>query len=80
MPDDALVPVLAPQDVAAASPPGSGIASTARDRLAQDPVLDRLAIAVQLLERVGVPARLVGVVGEHELEGDVRADRAGPPR
>ena len=48
--DHALVPVLAREDVAAAAALPLGQRLDERDRLAQDPVLDRLALAVQLLE------------------------------
>jgi len=36
--------------------------------LPENPALDRLALAVQLLERVGEPPRLGFVLGEEELE------------
>ena len=39
-----------------------------RDRRAHDLVLDCLPVAVQLLEPVGEPARLVGVLGQQQLE------------
>ena len=70
-PDHAFVPVLVPQHVATTATSRLGHRVDGCDRLAQNPVLDGLTIAVQLLEGVGVPARLVGVVREHELERDV---------
>ena len=70
--DHALVPVLAPEDVATPPPLRLGHGVHDLDRLPQDPVLDRLTIAIELLERVGVTTRLVGVLGEDELERDVR--------
>ena len=48
------------------------------DRLAHDAALDRLPLVVQLLERVREPARVVGVVGEQQLERGARmAEPAG---
>ena len=66
------MPVIAPDDV---GPP-----STLRlrpllhlcDRGAQDLVLDRLAVAVQLLEPVGEPASLLAVGREEQLERRAR--------
>src|SRR6188472_513380 len=69
--DHALVPVLAPEDVAALSPPRLGHGLDDLDRLPQDAVLNRLTVAVELLESVRVPPGLVRVLGEHELEGEV---------
>ena len=43
-----------------------------RRRLAEDPRLDRLPLAVQLLELVREPPRLVGVVGQQQLERGAR--------
>ena len=71
-PDHALVPVGAGDGVRAPT------ALLRRPRLdlghglAQDPRLDRLALAVQLLERVGETPRLVLVLGEQELERRAR--------
>ena len=45
--------------------------------LAEDPRLDRLPLAVQILELVREPLRLGGVVGEQELERGARM--AEPP-
>src|SRR5205085_2371795 len=58
-PDDALVPVLAGDDVAAAATQRLGPRLDLLDRLAPDPVLDELAVAVQALELRGEPLRLV---------------------
>ncbi len=44
-----------------------------RGRLSQDPVLDRLPVAVQLLELGRELLRALGVVGEDQLERDVGA-------
>ena len=71
--DDALVPVLAPEYVAAVPLPRLRHGLDGVDGLAQDPFLDCLAVAIQLLECVRVSTGLVGVLGEHELEGDVGA-------
>ena len=78
--DDALVPVLAREDVAAAARSRSRQRLDERDRLPQDAVLDRLALAIQLLELGREPLAPVRVVGEDELERDVGAARAGPRR
>ena len=70
--DHALVPALVGQDVAA--PPLLGLRPL-RDlgqRLAQDPVLDALPLAVQLLELMGQLSGLVGVLGEEKLERRTR--------
>ena len=56
-PDHALVPVLARDDVAAPAALRLGPRLDLGDRLAQDPVLDRLALAVQLLELARRAAR-----------------------
>ena len=52
-PDHALVPAFVGEDVAPMRAPGVRPFLDLRDGLAQDPVLDRLALAVQLLQ----PAR-----------------------
>ena len=56
-PDHALVPVLAGDDVAAAAAAGLRPRLDRGARLAQDALLDRLALAVQLLELERDPAR-----------------------
>ena len=63
-PDDTLVPVLAPQDVRVTASLCLGPLLDLRDRRAQDPVLDCLPVPVQLLEPVGKPAGLLGVLGQ----------------
>ena len=71
-PDHALVPVLVPEHVPAPSPLRLGQRVHGRDRVAQDPILDGLALAIQLLERRrrnAAPRR--DRVGQHELERDV---------
>jgi hypothetical protein len=70
-PDHALVPVLVPQDVPAPSPLRLGERVHGRDGVAQDPILDRLALAIQLLEDVGASPRLVEIGRQHELERHV---------
>ena len=72
-PDHALVPVLVPQDVPTPSPLWLGQRVHGRDGVAQDPILDRLAVAIQLLEDLGATPRLVGIGGQHELERHVGA-------
>src|SRR6185312_13454491 len=44
--------------------------------LAEDPAFDGLALAVQLFERVGKPARFGLVLGEEQLEGLARVPEA----
>ena len=70
-PDHALVPVLVPEDVPTPSPLRLGQRVHGRDRVAQDPLLDRLAIAIQLLEDVGATPCLVRIGRQHELERHV---------
>ena len=71
--DHALVPVLAPEHVPAPAPQLLGPGVDAGDRLAQDPVLDGLPVAVERLELGRQALCLVRVVGEDQLERDVRA-------
>ena len=66
--DHALVPVGAGDGVRAAGALLGRPRLDLGDRLAEDAALDGLALAVQLLERVGEPARLVLVLGEEQLE------------
>src|SRR5581483_10375729 len=75
-PDHALVPALVGDDVPAVAPPRLGPGLDRGGRLAEDPLLDRLALAVQLLELVGDAARLVLVLGEQELERSGRSAEA----
>jgi hypothetical protein len=65
------VPVLAPQDVATLPPARLGHRLDRFGRLSEDALLDRLSVAVQLLELRREPASLVVVLGEHELERDI---------
>ena len=65
------MPRLVPEDVAAPLPLGRRPRLDQRDRLAEDPLLDRLPLAVQVLELGGEPLGLVRVVGEEELERHV---------
>ena len=74
--DHALVPVRAGDGVRA---PGSLLGRPGLDLgdgLAQDPALDRLALAVQLFERVGEPAGLRLVLCEQQLERFARVPEA----
>ena len=70
------MPVLAPEDVATPSPLRLGHGFHDLDRVAKDPILDRLTIAIEPFEGFGVTTRLVRVLGENELEGDVRTTEA----
>src|SRR5205823_6188853 len=67
-PDHALVPVLAREDVAASPARRLGPGLHLRDRRAEDPVLDRLPVAIQLLELRGEPVGLVAILRQQELE------------
>ena len=60
--DHALVPALAPHDVRAAAAPLGRPGVDGGDGLAQDPVLDGLAVAVERLELVGEQVGLAGVL------------------
>ena len=80
MPIDAFVPVLAGEDVPAGAPAGLGPRLDLGDRLAEDPVLDHLPLAVQLLESLGERLCRLVVGREQELERDLRAHRAGRRR
>src|SRR5207248_1438827 len=77
-PDHALVPALARDDVRAPPPVVLGPLLDLLRRLAEDARLDRLSLAIQLLELVRKPAGLLGVVGQQELER--RARMAEPAR
>ena len=66
--DHALVPVLAGEHVAALGAPRLRPGLDLRDGRAQDPVLDGLPVAVELLETLREAAGLVRVVGEQQLE------------
>ena len=72
-PDHALVPGLVGEHVAAAALFRLRPLVDLRERLAHDPVLDSLPLAVQLLELVREPAGLVLVLGEQQLERGARA-------
>jgi hypothetical protein len=63
-PDDTFVPGLVGKDVTAARTPRLRPLVDLRDRLAQHPVLDRLALAVQLLQPAGELGGDLAVVGE----------------
>ena len=69
--DHAFVPVLAPDDVAARSGAAPRPRLDRASRLAQDAVLDRLPLAIQLREPLGQRGRLGGVLGEDQLERDI---------
>ena len=66
------MPRLVPEDVCAPRALLGRPRLDERDRLAEDALLDGLPLAVELLELGREPLRLAGVLGEHELEGDVR--------
>ena len=94
-PDHALVPALPRDDVAAPRAPGLGPGLDGLDRFPRDPLLDRLPVAVQLLE-LGGQRRRLGLIfrqeqhqcglGAAEAAGGVQArsepeaDRAGVDR
>ena len=77
-PDHAFVPVFSPDDIRAPTSLRLGPVFDLCDRRAKDLVLDRLPVAVQLLETIGEKARLVGVFGQEQLER--RARMAEPAR
>ncbi len=66
--DHSLVPGLSGENVCTAPPVGLRPLLDLGDRLPQDPLLDLLALAVQLLEPGREPPRLVAVVREQEVE------------
>ena len=70
-PDHPFVPALVPQDVAPALSFHGGQRLDARDRLPQDPLLDALTLAVQLLELAGELAGLRPIVRQEQLEREV---------
>ena len=72
-PDHALVPVLAPDHVAAATLLGLRPRLDFGDCRSQDPVLDRLPVLVQKLELGGEPLCLLGVCRQQQLECGVGA-------
>ena len=74
--DHALVPALARDDVAAAAPAALGPRLDLRDRLAQDALLDRLALAVQAFELLGELLRLAVVLGQEQRERGLRTAQA----
>src|SRR5262249_56381079 len=69
-PDDAFMPILAPQHVCATPLLRLRPLIDLLNRGAQDAVLDRLPVAVQTLRTVGERARLLSVLGEQQLERD----------
>ena len=75
-PDHALVPALVGQDVAAPALLRLRPFLDLGQRLAQDPVLDALPLAVELLELVSQFPGLVSVLGEQELERRTRPAEA----
>ena len=62
------MPALAGDDVPASATAALGPRLDLGDRLAQDPLLDRLALAVQALELLGEPLRFGVVLGEEQCE------------
>ena len=77
-PDHAFVPVFAPDDIRRAPALRLGPFLDLRDRGANDALFDRLPVAVELFETIGEPARLVGILGQEELQGGPRMTE--PPR
>src|SRR5205823_5126943 len=75
-PDHALVPALARDDIGAPCATGLRPLLDRLDRLAQDPLLDRLPVAVQLLELGGKLHRVLPRVCEQELERRPRPAQA----
>ena len=76
-PDHALVPALAPDDVCLRRLRCSGGPGLdGRERLAQDPLLDRLAVAVERLDLVREQVGLPIVLGEDEVQADVGTPEA----
>ena len=73
-PDHALVPALAPDHVAVPLPLRLRPALDDRDGLAENPLLDHLPVAIELLELVREQVGLARVLGEQQLERHV-----GPP-
>ena len=72
--DHALVPALAPHHVGAAAALLRRPGVDGSDGLAEDPLLDGLAVAVERLELVREQVGFACVLGEHEVQGHV-----GPP-
>ena len=68
--DDALVPVLAGEDVRGPALHRLWPLLDLHDRSSQDPILDGLAIPIQLLQTVRERARLLAILSQQELEGD----------
>ena len=76
--DHALVPALAGDDVSTAAALLLGPRRDLGERVAQDPLLDRLPVAVELVEAMGEPGRLVAILRQQQLER--RLGMAEPPR
>ena len=76
--DHAFVPTLARDDVAAPAAARLGPRLDLVDRLARDPLLDGLPLAVQRLELLGERPGLVGVLGQQQRERSLGP--AEPPR
>jgi hypothetical protein len=77
-PDHPLVPLLARDDVAAGAAPRRGPRLDLLDRLAQDPLLHRLPLAVQVLELAREQLRLVLRLRQQQVQRRLRP--AEPPR
>ena len=81
--DHALVPALAGDDVAAPSAARLRPGLDLGDRLPQDPLLDRLALAIQRLELLSQLERLALVLGEEQRQrglGPAQASGRVDPR
>src|SRR5919198_490377 len=76
-PDHAFVPVLSREHVGVLTPFWLGPRLDLFDRFPQDPLFDRLPVAVELVEAVGEPARLLPILGEEQSERGLRV--AEPP-
>src|SRR5207248_2059597 len=75
--DHSLVPVLSRKHVAALPLLRLRPRLDLLDRLAEDPLLDRLPVAIELVEPVGQPAGLGWILGQQQLERGLRM--AEPP-
>ena len=78
--DDAAVPVLACDDVAEPALPRLRPLLDLAHRVAEDPLLDGLAVAVQVLELAREPSRLAAVLGKRAGRAPHAGGRAFRPR
>ena len=75
-PDHTFVPALTPDDVRATVALLGRPGLDGRDRFAENPVLDRLAVAIEALELVGEQVGLADVIREDEVQRDIGAPEA----